>query len=237
MKKILLVGDSISMVRPNEGVFFQDLFITKLNIIFPGNIVVNAALRSNDTQSILKDHFLNEYVHPLSPDIIILQMGIVDASPRIFTKNEKMILSILSKSRLMKPLAKRVIKFRSERRYEFTQKRAVSSVTLSDFKNNLDKFLSICKNDNPNVHFIVINICKPGKFMIERNFGIISQILAYNAVLSDFRDDNNFELIDIYNYTAENPDTLLPDGYHITPKIHLYLFHELQLKLGRLLNY
>lgn len=237
MKKILLVGDSISMVRPNEGVYFQDLFVTKLNIEFPGNIIVNAALRSNDTQNILKDNFLNEYVYPLAPDIIILQLGIVDASPRIFTRKEKILLSLLSKNSIMKPLANRIIKYRSERRFEFTKKRAISSVTLSDFKNNLDNFLTICRNCNSQVSFIIINICKPGDFMTERNFGINSQIMSYNSVLTNFSEHNHFQIIDVYNYTSENADTLLPDGYHITRKTHIYLYEQLRLKLSRLLNF
>jgi lysophospholipase L1-like esterase len=235
MKKILLVGDSISMVRPKEEILFQDLYIIKLNVKYPCNIIVNAALRSNDTRNILKEHFLNEYVIPLSPDIVILQLGIVDASPRIFTKNEKLILSILSKSRIMNPLARKIIEYRSKRRYKFTKNKSFSYVPLEDFKKNLELFLFKCKELNPNVQFIVVNICKPGKFMIERNFGIDSQIINYNKALSDFSKRNNFQLIDTYLFTSKNSETILPDGYHISAMTHLFLYDELCARLRSVL--
>ena len=49
-----------------------------------------------DAISDLFEDYFDEYLRPLSPDLVIIQIGIVDCAPRIFRPVERLILKVIN---------------------------------------------------------------------------------------------------------------------------------------------
>ena len=148
MTRISIIGDSLSMPRPDNGVDYNDTYSSLLSK--KGFDVVDRSRRSNDTnlQSI-RQHVVDDILY-INPDIVIVLLGIMDCAPRIFTKIESRLLNLLPNS--IKVL---IIKFLSKHRYFITKHRRISYVDQSSFRSNLENIISSVKIDNRKI--ILIN--------------------------------------------------------------------------------
>ena len=228
MKKFLIVGDSLAMVRPKENVLFLDLYATKLARERPELLVVNGGVRANSSKGILTESYFDEYVSALPPDHVVVHLGIVDCTPRIFHPLERLILDLIGRTKIGKKFSQKVIGFRSQRRFSYTKKKSLSLVSLVQFQANLRQFFAMIRSVNPAAEFTFVNIVHPGVKMVERNFGMLDQIEKYNQVLEAEAQATGSKLIDFFSYTKCNPHVVLDDGYHISTEAHMYLYSELR---------
>lgn len=92
MKTVLIVGDSLSMVRPGDGLYLNDIYPYLLQEqLGAGYYVVNASQRANDTSKVVLDSYLSESVCSSRADVVVLQLGIVDCTPRLFSEVQKVV--------------------------------------------------------------------------------------------------------------------------------------------------
>jgi lysophospholipase L1-like esterase len=194
----------------------------------PESLVVNGGVRANSSKGILTESYFDEYVSALPPDHVVLHLGIVDCTPRIFHPFERLILDLIGRTKIGKKLSQRVIGFRSQRRFSYTKKKSLSLVPLIQFQANLRQFFALVRSVNPSAEFTFVNIVHPGLKMVERNFGMLDQIEKYNHVLEAEAKAMGAEVIDLFSFSKRNPHVVLDDGYHINSEAHMYLYSELR---------
>lgn len=134
MKIVLCNGDSLGM--PRENVSFQNSWYFKLaNYNFTKNyLFVNNFRRAFSTSELSSKDFLENYL----PNIVILQVGIVDCAPRLYKTNTvliKIINRIPYVSTIFWQLSKRFKK----------RSLANADVSLELFRNNIIDYLIRCK--------------------------------------------------------------------------------------------
>jgi acyl-CoA thioesterase-1 len=224
VKKLLIAGDSLSMSRHEFGIDYEKMYSSGLAASFPGRLVVNASLRANSTRRIVSDDYLQEYIRPMQPNVIILQIGVVDCLPRLLGDFERKCISLLSRATITGKLTAYYLRLKTAHRYAITKKHPRTIVPQDEFDRNL-KVLR--KNAPSGCRFIIINIPHPGDDLIKKSYGVAENIQRYNASLAIAFNDENSIIVDLYGATIANPNYLLADGYHISSIGHAFLFQKL----------
>ena len=152
--------------------YFKDLdFITYLQRSLTTNTLVS--LGGGGTDNFPRGSDLLEYY---MPDIIIVQLGIVDCAPRLFNK-DKLIMKIIDR------LPKFFKTFIYNTKLKITGRIAENSyVSLNVFKKNLIDYLDRAKQNNIR-KIIFIAISYPDERMKRKNPKIYDQVDLYNKVL------------------------------------------------------
>lgn len=224
---ICCIGDSLSLPRSADELECKDVYWMQLQQT--EDIAVYPFVRkSMDTE-----HFINEegglyYAIKYAPsDYYIILLGIVDCSPRLFSKRQKSLLKLLEGIGMSK-IANRYVKHNSKRRMYFTKKRQIVNVSLHKFEENYNKIIEAMQVNNPK-KIICTTIAYPGEYLTTRSYGILDNIINYNNVIGGFmKKYDNVELIDLFNFTKENLECILADGHHINKIGHNFIYSELR---------
>lgn len=224
MNRLLIIGDSLSMSRYGEGVGYEDMYSSRISIAFPGRLIINASERGNTTARACTPAYMDEYVHPLMPDVVVLQLGVVDCLPRLLTELQRRLVAISSRFSITKILANRYVAYLSRRRLQITKKRPMSLVSREAFERNCRLIQSILIHDNPDVRFVVIDIPCPASSLSEKSYGADELVAEYNSILRRIFDARKSRFVDLYETTRCNPALLLPDGYHLNSGGHDFIF-------------
>lgn len=158
-----------------------------------------------DTRSLLQD-VKNDGLSYL-PDVIVLQVGIVDCYPRALTKFE---LQIVSRIPVLNRLSKAIVK-----RYytSIVKKRNIAYVSLSEYERNLIMLKFLFQS----AKWIVLPIAPPSKSYIQKNPLISERVKAYNAAQKKvFGDDFKDELYSGFDLNR----TFLSDNHHLSKYGH-----------------
>lgn len=217
MLEILLIGDSLSMVRPDHGVRFEDTYAYLLQNRLKDCIIFNASQRANSSQNVLSSNYCYETFDAINPDLIIYFLGIVDCMPRLFTSAQRLLLRLIMASRYFRGIGRLIISYRSKRRYALTKKRLIQFVPIEDWNKNVEILLK------KKSKVIFVNIPFPGDRLLTRNHGIVDIIDNYNASLLSLSKKYGGTVIDFNSITKQAPVLLLEDGYHITAEAHKVL--------------
>ena len=234
-KKIITVlGDSLSMVRIENGISIKKTYAYQLNKILGDNFyVINKSKRGNTSVVQSSTQNLYDDIETSESKFIIVQIGICDCSPRIISRLERLVLNYI----LPKPIAQVFIKIKSNNRYFFTKYFPMSYVNSVRFENSYKKLLSSAFQLNGIVKVFVINIADTNSSNKNRSFGFNKNILEYNRIISNLvESESNIDLIDLYTLTKDNPDLLLNDGIHIDIKAHEIIANELAINIRSSIN-
>lgn len=212
------------MSRHGFGIDYEKMYSSGLAVFFPGRLVINASLRANSTRRIVSDDYLQEYMLPMQPDVVILQIGVVDCLPRLLGDFERKFISLLSRIPITRKLTAYYLRLKTAHRYAITKKHPRTLIPQDEFDRNLKTFR---KTAPSGCRFIIINIPHPGVDLIKRSYGVADNIQRYNASLAIEFNDKNSMIVDLYGATITNPNYLLDDGYHISTIGHAYLFKKL----------
>lgn len=216
------------MVRPEAAVALEQTYAYRLQHELDGVHVHNASVRANSSRDILADsYFRDEHVAPSVPDILILQIGIVDCTPRIIGTRERRLLQLASHVPVIRNAAHWFIRRRSERRYDLTRRRPFSLVPFDEYAANLASFLDRVRAQFPTCQFLHVPVPCPTGPMVDRNFGIVDVVARYNAAAVDAVVARGGASVPFFEFTRDHPETLLADGYHLGPDAHLYLARAL----------
>jgi len=219
MKVCTLLGDSLAMVRPLDGINYRETYCYKLSILLGGEFhVVSNARRANDLVRQAYPGYMEEEVLHHESDYVVVHLGIVDCSPRLFTRREQKILALAVPAALRKA----IIRHKSRHRYFYTRRFPKRYVQPGRFQKEFEVLLNGIFKAKTTAKVLILNIADTNDVNKRRSFGFHESITRYNAILAEFasRDSERVRLIDMYARTVEDPALLLPDGIHITPACH-----------------
>ncbi len=201
-KRILCVADSLSL--PRVGVSYEDTWICKLKKKVQDSDIITKLQRGLTSSDIAKNA---DYLEFYNPDIVVVQVGIVDCAPR-YIRSDSSFLKVINKMPkiLQNNFWKLFKKFR-ERESNF------ADVSLPDFIKNLSNYALRCEKLNVE-KLIFIKIAHPGQNMIEKNQKIIHQILNYNLQIDKVCE--KFQIAESVNPISTLDNSLfIDDGYHL----------------------
>ena len=220
MEIITILGDSLAL--PRQEVTYKDTYAYKLSLKLENRyVVLNRARRGNTTakQSSENDAgFLIEdvdYYH--QSRFVIIQLGIVDCAPRLFSERESKLLGSIRPSFVRE----KIIGFKSKRRLFFTKHFPLVYVTRDQFLRNYEKLLKRILNRTDATRIFLINIADTTRHNKTRSYGFERNIVEYNKVIQELSaSSEKVRLVDLHAATVRDPDLVLPDGIHIAPAAH-----------------
>jgi hypothetical protein len=234
MKLINLVGDSLSMVRPNEGIQGKDLYWMQLQerLGAPYYVVVHSR-RRNDTAWVVQT--IDEDILAFPAHILILHLGIVDGFPRLFNKREHAILDGL-KSVGLGFITRFVTRLASRNRPFITRHFQKFYVRLPDFERNLHTILQAVQQRQLAQHVILLGILDTTEENARRTYRAVESIAAYDAVLRRMTTEYlNVHYIDLNGYfKARAMMPILDDGHHLNLQAHPHVAALLEAEIRRL---
>jgi hypothetical protein len=210
--RIVALADSLAMPRPVKEnqirVRWEDTWPRRLEAILrsrnPRYEVVSFGKRSRT----VTDLELRETVTFMEPDIVVLQVGIVDCAPRVFSMREHFVVGLLPER-----IRNYLIQHRSARRAQLTSKNPLKKVyvqprvyrqamlELQDFLNRKE------------IKIIVVPILVHSS-LSEKAPGYISNAALYNGILNDVWGD---ALISPSEIVGDEDMVFNTDGQHLTP--------------------
>lgn len=182
---MLIITDSLGMPRPN--VKLDDTWpCMMIDQYGKTNRIFTFCRRGVTTNELVA--FLEDYTQNYAPDVIIIQMGIVDCVRRA-VPSRSLWFRILNKfavvSRAMKKFVKR-------NHYACTRFFDYHNVSHAKFKENMSAFVNEFKKvvlaKNPKAKLIFIPIAGAGAFMREKIYNVNEDIDLYNTVFKEIKD-------------------------------------------------
>ncbi len=228
MKTMLILADSLCLVRPEDHILETDLYPYKIQSALPQQLYVISKAKKNNTSAIENaDEAYIYHQKATNCHYAVIALGIVDCSPRLFSKTTKKILACMSEIPFIKKVAHGYIKFKSRYRYQLTKQNPLTEVSKIDYENNIKSIIKKLKLHNPIEHIFLINIAYPGKYLIERSYGIEKNIMDYNNVLINIAKEENISIVNVYDFTHKNPKYILDDGHHISSEVHDFIAEKI----------
>jgi hypothetical protein len=232
-----VIGDSLAMERPEEGIGPEDLYWQRL-AAHPGHTVTAAVKREQDSAqawaAAWKAAHDGEITDPLAAcDVLILHLGIVDCFPRVFTRRERAFLSWLKRVRLGW-LSTRVIAFGSAHRYAITRLRRICYVSPAAYPVLLERIIVHARARGGAQRVCLFSILEPVADKVARNYGLVEAVAAYNDALRGLAARlPGVVFLDLNAAFGDARDRLLlDDGYHITREAHARIAACVQAQLG-----
>ena len=238
MKKILLFADSLALPRmeAQEGrvnIPFEATYPYLLEKFFRDTykenapIVINRAERRRTIKIVLDDVF--EEIELKRPDIIIVQVGVVDCAPRVFLPWE---FDLIDKLKLVR---RYILKFVNRNRRKIIRLRPNRVyVTEKLFTKYLDEFITRIRNNQVGVCFFV-SIISPPETLEWRSPGFQRNVDKYNSIICSRCDGHLTQFIDLDTMILEQggSEKLTVDGIHIGESAHKALCDALSSRLHR----
>jgi acyl-CoA thioesterase-1 len=202
MNKIVIIGDSLGLPRP-ELPYEETYPYILQKLVGPEVSVIPRNVRLNDTNVQLK--MLVEDIELFKPDVVVMQLGIVDCAPRIFGRFEQKVARRLNR---VFP----IVAITSKYRYTITKAIPKVYVSKNKFRENLQKIFGYIEKRN--IKLIVVGIADTSAINKSKSYSYEKNIIDYNNIIYETMADKNM-FIDLYQYGDE---ILLEDGIHINGK-------------------
>lgn len=228
-KKVLAIGDSLAL--PRENLNYEKTWIYKLKSNFQFDFVtlfqraITTEVLVNwggNGKNITKGADCLEFY---KPDIIILQLGIVDCAPRLFPTGslEKKIVSILPPA-----IRNNYIAFVKKTR---KRKENKVDVPIEKFKHNVITYIERCIKCEVK-KIIVIGICYPGKEMTSINPLIGKNVDKYNTIYQKI--EKEYPIVSLINPLdgRKSDKKIFIDGYHPNELGHFSVYESLNRELN-----
>jgi len=216
-KRILCIGDSLGLPRKDES--YIHTWYYKISQFYKEFEFIPRFMRAMTTENLTSINPLDS-LENFEPNIVILQVGIVDCSPRLLPKDFffTKLIGILPKY-FSSPIW-RVIKKITIRRVRF------ADVSPFNFKKNLYDYFSRC-NKLGIEKLVFIKISKPGTNMIIKNKHIVSQVELYNNLID--KVSKQFAFVELINPLEDGlDDYYISDGYHLNKNGHNQIFLKIK---------
>lgn len=209
--RVVALADSLSL--PRDDVLWEQtwpyLLRQYLSDYGLDAEVINCGVRNRTAGSLIPD--FKEHVIRKRPTVLILQIGIVDGSPRIFKKWE---YEMLNKPFFPAKLRSWLIKLRSSKRKAIIGKNPLARVYTPPqmFRHSLQDFAARIQGLPWPVKVVVLPILANVSYMEEKSPGFEANLRVYNDILKSISND--------YRFLWMHPSSLLsPDnyvGYHLS---------------------
>ena len=211
---IVILSDSLSLPRVDEDetILLRESYPYLLQKKIGSDIkIINRGIRFTTTDSLRNFQYLFDNLLIYSPSTVIVQMGIVDCAPRLFSS---LFRSLINKVPIKMIRDLIILPFKKNRRF-FTKYFKIKLVNKNRFKRNLEVFLDIMIKNKINV--IIVNIPKTNDTNNNKSFNFNKSIDEYNSIISNLLKKYKFKLIDINHYSKKE-NILVDDGIHYNKK-------------------
>lgn len=221
MKDIYILGDSLALPRPEidseEAHTYRDTYIAFLTekLLPKDQFVIHNGKRARTIKEV--DNLIKEVIFSGAKTLII-QVGIVDCAPRVFSKKQYWLMNKLPKV-IRNPILKLVRKYKLQilkirPNIVYTKK----TVFENHLKSISEKLL---KNE---IKGIFCSIVPAGEDMVARNPQINKQIDEYNDLIKKILIEEKILMIPMDKlYKGQLKQCLMADGHHLSKKGHQIL--------------
>ena len=223
-KKVLFLGDSLGLPRPNRSVLAHQTWCHLTHNEFKNKNMdffyyLTGGAHTRSIFWMRKEGYLSAY----DPDIIILQVGIVDCASRVLGEGTVKIISILP---IINVLIKKFIK---KFHKPLQRLRNITYVRQNEFRKNLEALKSLFNG----AEFIVIPIAPASNDYIDFMPKISENIKTYNSILEDV-----FPKKVLSNVYKQHPieHLILDDYHHLSIGGHKVVSSEVCKRLNGLLD-
>ncbi len=208
---------------PRRGTAYEDTWVYKLIDAIPEWEFIDKIKRGSTTERLVNEGGQSHPIHGADllenykPDIVILQLGIVDCAPRYMKKRLEKIVNIILRKSVLTWYMKYV-------KTHHTRNPRNAYVLPDRFYANLREF---CQRANTiGTKIIVIMIAPVSDIFINKNPYINDSINTYNEIYRHLsKEFTNITLVQPY----DNSDLggISDDGYHLNIEGHNIVFHKL----------
>lgn len=200
--RILLLTDSLGC--PREEISVKDTWTERLMDSYKGS---GAVFYTYCCYGLSVKDIPMAYINFLKPDVIICEIGIVDACRRALTEKEEFILSRI-------PLISRLIRsFCSRNHFLLTKIRQIHRCREGKFQAMLERMAK-----ESDAYIYLVEIAPPGDFLVKHTCHAAEDIQAYNRALDRVADLENVELLQPFSKNRNldcNEYLLAADGHHL----------------------
>lgn len=213
--RVVIFTDSLGM--PRDGVSIENtwtrLFINKYAA---SHEIFTFFKRGANTNDIVQEK--SDFLHLFRPNLIIVQVGIVDCVRRALPLRLTYLTSRV-------PILSSIVrKFSSKYHYVLTKLHKSYAVELRTFEENMNNILTDCSERN--IIPIVIRIAEPGAFMRNKTYNVEQDVQLYNQKLKLLVEKFNGVFVDPYRGQHSFEYVLDEDGHHLNSLGHELVFDK-----------
>jgi len=222
MKRAVVLGDSLALPRivEEDTVRWEQtwpvLLETAMKTSHDDFTVINCSTRARVITSLLYQDFLEHIVFK-EPDVVIVQIGVVDAAPRIFSLREQKLMKMRFFPDKLRDL---LIKRREKNRARITSKNPLAKVYTKPkrFQEGLlafhQKLQSEYKGRLEKLVFLPILAHLP--FMEKDSPEYGNNLRRYNDIIQSFCSKQGHGLIKVPEDFMNTASNFCSDGYHLS---------------------
>ncbi|TDF81198.1 hypothetical protein [Pseudomonas sp. H9] len=214
MKTVLIITDSLGLPRVKpERIADDECWVYRLQDLFNQRLKFRTICTPGmDTRQLLVAS--RDYHQAINPDLVILQVGIVDCYPRALKRGEVSLIKRLPKTLNM--MLHKLVK----RHYGYLiKRRKIQYVGATEFRNNLLEVRKIF----PGSQFRIVPIAPPCSDYRAKNPLIEIAVNNYNKIFMDLFGSE--VLADCY---ADSGDRIfMSDNHHLNTTGHDQVFNVL----------
>jgi lysophospholipase L1-like esterase len=208
--RIVVIGDSLVMPRPSEG----GIAAVPLEATWPRRLqqrlmhldteVVVFGQRERTSRHLATD--LQQCIEFNIPEIVVLQIGVVDAAPRIISWQERRVLRFVP-SRVRHEF----IEHRKHNRQATTAANPLGKVYVppDEFSQRITAFVTEVHNLLPTTQLFAVPIVADVDAMEKKSPGYGSNLFLYNRLLASVR---GLEVVPVPRLSSSS---FMADGYHL----------------------
>lgn len=233
MTKVLIVADSNGM--PRNEITYEDTWIYKLIMSFPGLLFIDRCKRAStvvrlvseggDVVNIKQGADLLEYY---KPQIVILQLGIVDCAPRYVNKDNFFVKILYQLPKKLQSIIFYFIKKYTIRNPKY------AFVSLKAFKHILESYLTRAAETGSMV--LAIEIAPVTEEFIRKSPHIRKSIDDYNNVFRELKSRfSNLFLVNPFGPDI-NIEAIALDEFHVNSEGHTIVYEAVKNELEKLLQ-
>ena len=152
------------------------------------------------------------YLKMFLPDVVIVQVGIVDAAPRAFTQKELTVLNYFWVTRKLLWIMP------SKWKAKIRKIRQKSNLKPEEYRTNLKNINAFFR---PGTQIYAISTIVPNNHYEQLNPGIRNKVLQYNRIMQEVYGKNYIDISDIPD------DCLMTDFQHPSLKGHQWLANRI----------
>ncbi len=230
--KVLIVADSNGM--PRNEISYEETWVYKLINSLPAIHFIDRSRRAStverlvteggDVKNVKLGADLLEYYNP---DVAILQLGIVDCSPRYVNKNN-IFIKLLYKS----PTKVQSVIFSLIKKYTVRSPK-YAFVSEAGFRKALEEYATRALQINTRV--LAITIAPVTEVFVHKSPHIRTSIAAYNNIYNDLSTKfPNFFVVDAFSADI-NIDAIALDEFHINSAGNTIVFENVKKALQKLI--
>ena len=186
--RVVAYADSLAMPRPDLGVSWEDTWPHRLGGLLRQRGVdaeiINRGRRARTAASLTGQEPYENVVW-LQPDVVALQIGVVDCAPRIISRREKQVLNLPGfPSRVRDALIER----RKARRPQITARDPLAKVYTppADFRRYISDFGALVETMDPQPELLVVPVVVDWQPMERKTPGYTENVIRYNKILQRF---------------------------------------------------